>query len=110
MSRKYTYVQKTDRLNKSYDSMLNSGMNDPWKLLASAIIFQAAVDCQNWKPEIEQPVYNSSGRNGLRYQRRGMLIKFINSDWLDFLLSWQQEIKPHAVREELMRRLNHEIV
>ena len=107
----HQYVRTTDRLNRSYDCMKNAGeTGNPWKLLASAIIFQAAADCQSWTPEIENPCYNSSSRNGLRYLRRGKLIEFINSDWLDLLLCWQHEIKPEAVCEELVRRLTHEIV
>lgn len=107
MSRKYTYVQKTNCLNRSYDSKMMAGADDstPWKLLASAIIFQAAVDCQNWTPELEKPCYNSSSRKGIRYMRRGKLREFINSDWLDLLLSWQHDIKVEAVCEELVRRL-----
>lgn len=101
------YVHKTNRLNRSYDNMFMACQDEsnPWKLLASAIIFQAAVDCQNWTPEIEKPCYNSSSRNGLRYMRRGKLREFINSDWLDLLLSWQHDIKVEAVCEELVRRL-----
>lgn len=109
MSRKYTYVQKTNRLNRSYDSMMMAGTDEsnPWKLLASAVIFQAAVDCQNWTPEIEKPCYSSNQKNGLRYLRRGKLIEFINSDWLDVLLGWQNEITVEAVCEELVRRLTN---
>ena len=105
------YVQKTNRLNRSYDCMMaGSDESNPWKLLASAVIFQAAVDCQNWTPEIEKPCYNSSTRNGIKYMRRGKLKEFINSDWLDMLLSWQHDIKVEAVCEELVRRLNDEVI
>ena len=101
------YIQKTNRLNRSYDCMMMAGSDEsnPWKLLASAIIFQAAVDCQNWTPELEKPCYNST-RKCIRYMRRGKLLEFINSDWLDLLLSWQHDIKVEAVCEELVRRLN----
>ena len=109
---KYTYIQKTNRLNRSYDCMMNAGKGEgnPWKLLASAIIFQAAVDCQNWSPEVEKPCYNSSKRNGIQYMRKAKLREFINSDWLDLLLSWQHEIKVDAVCEELVRRFSDEAV
>lgn len=107
------YERVTTRLNRSYDCMMNAcaDESDPWKLLASAVIFQAAVDCQNWKPEYEEPSYSSSSaRNGVRYIRRASLLEFIRSDWLDMLLCWQGEIKPEAVREELTRRLMHEVI
>lgn len=103
----HNYVHKTNRLNRSYDNMFMAGADEsnPWKLLASAIIFQAAADCQYWTPEIEKACYNSSTRNGVKYMRKGMLLQFINSDWLDLLLSWQHDIKVEAVCEELIRRM-----
>lgn len=100
------YIRKTDRLNRSFDNFNLDGASNPWKLLAAAVIFQAAVDCSQWNPEIEQPCYNSSKLNGLPYRRKGKLTEFINSDWVDTLLCWQTEIKADAVREELIRRLN----
>lgn len=105
MSLTVKYQNKTDRLNKSYDFFEQAGQGDPWKLLAAAVIFQAAADCQTYDPEIERPCYNSSRFAGLQYRRRGKLVEFINSDWLDALLSWQHEITPEAVRDELIRRL-----
>lgn len=110
MSTTSKYQKRTGRLNRSFDFVELAGDSNPWKLLASAIIFQAAADCQNWKPELEEPFSNSSSLNGLQYMRRAKLIQFINSDWLDLLLSWQTEIKPEAVCEELVRRLRHETV
>ncbi len=107
MSKKY-YERKTGRLNRSYDFIEQSGSGNPWQLLASAIIFQAAADCDAWDPEIEKPCYNSSHLAGLQYRRREKLVEFINSDWIDMLLSWQTEVRPDAVREELVRRLQHE--
>ena len=110
MNIKYQYERKTGRLNRSYDFVEQSGAGNPWLLLASAIIFQAAVDCSLWDPEIEKPCYNSSHLAGLQYRRREKLVEFINSDWLDTLLSWQKGVQPEAVREELVRRLRHEDV
>ena len=111
MSKSY-YNKKTNRLNRSYDCMMSAGTDEsnPWKLLASAIVFQAAVDCQNWTPEVEKPCYNSSKRNGIQYMRKAKLREFINSDWLDLLLCWQHDIKVDAVCEELVRRFNNEAV
>ena len=107
MSKK-KYDRKTGCMNRSYDFVQQAGAGDPWQLLASAIIFQAAVDCDQWTPEIEQPCYNSSHLAGLQYRRRGKLLEFINSDWIDMLLSWQTDVRPEAVCEELVRRLSKE--
>lgn len=95
------YSSKTGRLNKSYDVFTQAGDGDPWKLLAAAILFQAAADCQCWSPALEaRPLHGD-----LRLRRRHALIEFINSDWVDQLLSWQNEIRPDAYCEELIRRL-----
>ena len=107
MINKY-YHKKTNQLNRSYDLFTLGGDTNPWKLLAAAIIFQAAVDCEQWKPELEDPKPCASNFNGIQYRRRAKLIQFINSDWIDMLLSWQNEIKPETVCEELVRRLQHE--
>lgn len=107
MSKSY-YQKTTGRLNRSYDLFTLGGDTNPWKLLAAAIIFQAAVDCDQWRPEIEDPKPSSQNFNGIQYRRRAKLIQFINSDWIDMLLSWQNEIKPEAVCEELARRLCHD--
>lgn len=105
----HTYQRKTDRLNRSFDCMENAGASgDPYKLLAAAIIFQAAADCQNWTPAIEGSSLDAGRQYGIRYMRFNMLKQFINSDWIDMLLSWQNEIKPEAVCEELVRKLTHE--
>lgn len=104
---KYVYVKKTDRLNRSVDFVEQSHQGDPWKLLASAIVFQAAVDCQNWTEKIERPCFNSDHYAGIVYRRRGKLQEFINSEWLDWLLCWQDQISIEAVRAELQRRLDH---
>lgn len=107
MSRKYVYQRKTDRLNRSMENLFDGASDaDPYKLLAAAIIFQAAADCQNYSKENELPTSHSSYRNGLKYLRFVKLREFINSDWIDMLLSWQTEIKPEAVCEELARRLS----
>ena len=67
------YQQSTGRMNRSLDWVQLAGESDPWKLLASAVIFQAAVDCSQWSPEIEQPCYNSSHLAGLQYRFNTML-------------------------------------
>ena len=108
MSRTYKYQRRTGRLNRSFDVCEEQRQGDPWKLLAAAVVFQAAVDCEMWTPEIEQPCYNSSSLNGLPYMRKAKLIQFINSDWIEFLLSWQDNISIEAVRENLIRRLTND--
>lgn len=97
------YTRKTDRLNRSYDTNNRARVGNPWYLLASAILFQAAVDCQNWTPEIEKPVYGFN--DSIRYRRFAKLREFINSDWVDELLCWQTAVKPEAYCEELVKRL-----
>lgn len=93
------------RLNRSYDNDYNE-IRDPWKALAAAIIFQAAVDCENWTPMMEEPCYQTGGKNGgIKFMRWGKLVEFINSDWIDMLLCWQHQVTPEAVCEELARRL-----
>lgn len=108
MSKHQRYVQSKEgpvRLNRSYDSDVVD-IRNPWKALAAAIIFQAAVDCENWTPSVEDPCYHTGGSNGgIRLMRKDKLAEFINSDWLDLLLCWQHEITPEAVCEELVRRL-----
>lgn len=101
----HTYQRKTDRLNRSFYCIKNAGASgDPYKLLAAAIIFQAAVDCSDYDPAIEAPNSIDVMRKGVncRFTR---LRDFINSDWIDLLLCWQHEITPEGVCEELARRL-----
>ena len=106
-----TYIKKTRQLERSYDCNLNAGISgNPWKMLASAIIFQAAVDCTYWNPEFEKDSFDGGYQSGIRYMRFNMLRDFINSDWIDTLLSYQSEITPEAVCEELVRRLCNETV
>lgn len=96
------YQNKTGRLNRTWnDVVCAAGVYDPYRMLAAAILFQAAVDCSNWRPEIE----NKPKQSGNQYLRRAKLVQFINSDWIDQLLSWQTQITPLGYREELIRRL-----
>lgn len=108
MSNHQKYAQSKQgpvRLNRSYDSEMTE-IRNPWMALAAAIVFQAAVDCENWNESLESPCYYTGGSHGgIRYMRKAKLTEFINSDWLDMLLCWQHEITPEAVCEELVRRL-----
>lgn len=95
------------RLNRSFENDYLE-INDPYMALAAAVVFQAAVDCTNWNPHIEEPCYFTGGSHGgIKYMRRSALEEFIRSDWLDWLLCWQHDISVEAVREELTRRLSH---
>lgn len=106
MPRRKYYTPKTDRLNRSLSFTPVKGESNPYALLAAAVIMQAAEDCQNFS--IDDPnraLYNGGMKDGGRYCTFKYLRDFINSDWIDMLLSWQTQIKPEAVCEELIRRL-----
>lgn len=113
MSKHQRYVeikQGPVRLNRSFENEYLE-IDDPYKALAAAVIFQAAVDCTNWSPDIESPCYHTGGAKGaVKFMRKGKLQEFISSDWLEWLLCWQHDISVEAVREELTRRLLHEAI
>lgn len=96
--------QDRDRFCRSLDYTVVAGKTDPYALLAAAVIAQAAVDCSEYDPAIEVPYSIEVQRKGIncRFDR---LREFINSDWIDMLLSWQNQVTSDAVREELVRRL-----
>ena len=99
------YVDKErGRFCRSLNEDHVSGSCNPWALLCSAIIAQAAVDCSNWDPA--DPEAEMAGLKGSRrYLTQEALESFIDSDWLDWLLSWQSEITTLSVREELRSRM-----
>ena len=93
---------------RTYENMQQRGTGNPYKLLCSAILFQAAVDCEAIKR------YGEGSFELSRYAKdcpKEMTIKaiakFINSDWLDMLLCWQHQITPEGYCEELVRRLTN---
>lgn len=99
------YVDKErGRFCRSLNEDHVAGSCNPWALLCSAIIAQAAVDCSNWDPADPEAEWA-----GLKGSRRDLtqeaLESFIDSDWLDWLLSWQSEITTLSVREELRSRM-----
>ena len=98
-----TYKRKTDRLNRSVDVQDDMPQGNPWQLLASAILLQAAIDCSSWDPSLEEQRVDV--RADIKYRRFAMLRQFINSDWIDMLLCWQHQITPEGYCEELVRRL-----
>ena len=94
---------------RSLDYAVVAGKTNSYALLAAAVIAQAAVDCSEYDPAIETPYSIEVQRKGVNC-RFNRLRDFINSDWVDILLSWQDQITPEAVCEELVRRLQHETV
>lgn len=99
------YVDKErGRFCRSLNEDRVAGSCNPWALLCSAVIAQAAVDCSNWDPS--DPEANWACLKGSRrYLTQEALEAFIDSDWLDWLLSWQTEITTLSVREELRSRM-----
>lgn len=97
------YKRKTDRLNRSVDIQEDMPQGSPYKLLASAILLQAAIDCSSWSPALEET--NIDVHCDIEFRRFDKLRQFINSDWIDMLLCWQHQITPEGYCEELVRRL-----
>lgn len=91
---------------RSYDYMQQCGTGNPYKLLCSAIIFQAAVDCEAIKRYGEGTFMLARYAKGA-FQEMSItnMLDFINSEWLEFLLSWTDCVKIDAVRENLIERL-----
>ena len=99
-------VMKKDRERfcRSLDYTLVAGKTNPYALLAAAVIAPAAIDCSEYKPEFESPEWGRT-ETDVMLRRFYKLREFINSDWIDLLLSWQNQVTPEAVCEELVRRL-----
>lgn len=96
--------KKRGRFCRSLNEEHVAGSCNPWALLCSAIIAQAAVDCSNWDPADPNALRAPKTQNR-RYLTRASLESFIDSDWLDWLLCWQNEITTLSVREELRCRM-----
>lgn len=101
---KHYIKQNEERFCRSLDYTLVAGKTNPYALLAAAVIAQAAVDCSEYDPAIETSYSIEVQRKGVNC-RFNRLRDFINSDWVDMLLSWQNQITPEAVCEELSRRI-----
>lgn len=95
--------EQQERFCRSLDSFMNRADSNPYKLLAVAVIAQAAVDCSLYDPDDPKALLKKSSDR--RYLTFEALRSFINSDWIDSLLSWQDEITPEGVCNELVRRL-----
>lgn len=99
------YVDKErGRFCRSLNEDHVAGSCNPWALLCSAIIAQAAVDCSNWDPADPEAEW-ASMKGSRRDLTQEALEEFIDSDWLDWLLCWQSEIATLSVREELRSRM-----
>lgn len=96
--------QDRERFCRSLDYADVKGKTNPYALLAAAVIAQAAVDCSEYDPAIEVSYSIDVQRKGVNC-RIARLRDFINSDWIDLLLSWQHDVTPEAVCEELVRRI-----
>lgn len=101
---KHYIKQNEERFCRSLDYTLVAGKTNPYALLAAAVIAQAAVDCSEYDPAIETSYSIEVQRKGVNC-RFNRLREFINSDWVDMLLSWQNQVSPEAVCEELSRRI-----
>lgn len=100
--------ERQERFCRSLDNLSNGAVSNPYKLLATAIIAQAAVDCSLYDQDDPKAEFKKSSDR--RFLTFDALRSFINSDWIDALLSWQHDITAEAVCEELVRRLTHETV
>ena len=99
-------IENTAGLWRSYDFVEQCGIGNPYKLLCSAIVFQAAVDCEAIKR------YGEGTFDLARYAKGAFqemsipnIMDFINGDWLEYLLSWTDCVSIEAVRENLIERL-----
>ena len=74
----------------------------PYRLLAAAVIAQCAEDAdiiaENGDSVALRQKYG-------KYCSTGYIAQFINSDWLDNLLSWQTDITVMSVCENIVHRL-----
>lgn len=107
MSKKYE--SKSASIWRSYDFVEQLGTGDPYRLLCSAIVFQCAADCEAVKRYGEGSFLLQKYAKGA-FQEMSVtnILDFINSEWLEFLLSWQDNISIEAVKENLKRRLGVE--
>lgn len=96
--------KKRGRFCRSLNEEHVAGSCNPWALLCSAIIAQAAVDCSNWDPD-DPEAFNVPKSQSRRDLTRASLESFIDSEWLDWLLCWQDQITTLSVREELRSRM-----
>lgn len=100
------YESKSDSIWRSYDYVEQLGTGNPYHLLASAIVFQCAADCEAVKRYGEGSfLLQKYAKGAFQEMSVTSILDFINSEWLEFLLSWQDNISIEAVRENLKARL-----
>lgn len=99
-------IETTAGLWRSYDFVEQAGVGNPYKLLCSAIVFQAAVDCEAIRR------YGEGSFDLARYAKGAFqemsitnMLDFINGEWLEYLLSWTDCVSIEAIRENLLERL-----
>lgn len=91
---------------RSYDFIENAGTSNPYKLLCSAIVFQAAQDCEAIRRYGEDKYFLARYAKGSMTEMSVQaMINFINSDWLELLLEWTDCVTIEGVRENLLERL-----
>lgn len=98
------YEKTTMRLNRSYDEATSSGNGNPYRLLAAAIVFQCAVDCDAIRAHGDEYIHQAKYHGSIRELTRPALLDFINGEWIEFLLMWSG-MDIEAVRENLIERL-----
>ena len=97
---------KTDSLCRSYDFVEQLGTGNPYKLLCAAIVFQCANDCEAVARYGENtPTLAKYAKGAYQEMSVTNILDFINGEWLEFLLSWQDNISVEAVKENLKGRL-----
>lgn len=96
--------KKRGRFYRSLNEDHVAGSCNPWALLCSAIIAQGCSGLLKLDPDDPEAfnVPKSQSRGDLT---RASLESFIDSDWLDWLLCWQDQITTLSVREELRSRM-----
>lgn len=102
-------VKRHGHVTRSIDSRLIAGEFHPLRLLCAAVIAQAANDCDmiaQYGEEHLRDVTSKSNIAPATEMTAKSLEVFICSDWLDLLLSWQTELTPDAVAENLWKRLH----
>ena len=99
-------LENSAGLWRSYEYENQLGVGNPYKLMCSAIIFQAAVDCEAIKKYGEgTPLLARYAKGAFQEMSIVNVVDFINSDWIEWLLSWTDSVTLEGVRENLLERL-----
>ena len=101
--------KKRGHINRVIEASTLAGDFNPYRLLCSAILAQAATDCDMIAHYGEEGLRKATSKSNIAPATDmtvAALEIFICSDWIDALLSWQNEIRPDAVAENLWKRLH----